>query len=815
MQKVKFSEIKSELIANMQSQTLIPIFGSGFTCDCKSCNGHVPSGKQYKDYMIVQLEKMESFSESESSSLKTSSFSDISTYYQKIISKQEQNSYLKDNFTNVKLESFKRDILSFPWQYIYTLNIDDGIERNSDYKRVICANRKVNKEIFNSDKCVIKLHGDVEEILSYEDSAEIFSSEQYVSSLRDNIFLLDKLKHDSQNYNLLFIGCSLSDEIDLIYSLGELSKSDAIVSRYCFGANLSNKLEEIKYEKYGITHYVEFSSYDEMYKELFCAEKEALSIRNDELKNYHISEIDKISNDYCLNKSFWFDGKSLRKNEGTLYKPYFFVERVVCEKIVNNMEKCPVQILLGSGCSGKTYVLAAIAYRIKNKTVYFFETKDRISDESFKSLLNYENKVILADSSFFTYYQIEQIVKNAMMLKHNKTSIVIVVPKNDRDIQGIIKLCEMNNIITNNDLININVDNRFSDTEIEKINPLLTSVEIGIVEKSKTIVDNIIETSRKLLVESKYQKVNVNTSSYRHIAALIALATEKKIYTTRAIELDIDRELNDEVKLANPLIDRESTWQFERSNGDNPPTKYVINAQYWLYEQLKFIAKSDNTHERIVKAYEYIVSKILSAEGKLDLMRKSSNSAYKEYILFDNINQIFYSDDKNGQKSLELIRQIYDNLSNQLSTDPNFMHQQAKCYIKLSYYEHNKKIKIEYLEKAYRNANVASSIFQARFAESHSDKLLISIAHVDYTSALIRCHICRINQYEEIDDNSRAIKEMYKAFSSPYNTYEYAKSDTFNYGNAIHEMINKSMDDISLVDSEACELLGPLFLKIK
>ena len=52
---------------------------------------------------------------------------------------------------------------------------------------------------------------------------------------------------------------------------------------------------------------------------------------------------------------------------------------------------------------------------------------------------------------------------------------------------------------------------------------------------------------------------------------------------------------------------------------------------------------------------------------------------YKDYILFDNIFQIFRS------QGTKIIRDIYQSLNDILATDPNYLHQRAKCYIRSAY----------------------------------------------------------------------------------------------------------------------------------
>ena len=117
-------------------------------------------------------------------------FSDIATIYHAIIPKEEQRNYLRNNFTNVELSSDKRKFLDINWPYIYTLNTDDAIEKNSRYTTVVYSNRNLWDEIFANEKCTIKLHGHIDDILTYEDSnCEILIFPQYVHEFDDNRIL--------------------------------------------------------------------------------------------------------------------------------------------------------------------------------------------------------------------------------------------------------------------------------------------------------------------------------------------------------------------------------------------------------------------------------------------------------------------------------------------------------------------------------------------------------------------------------------------------------------------------------------------------
>lgn len=61
---VLYSEVKSEIQQQLKRAALIPILGSGFTRGCTSRNGTVPSGDDYKEYMIGQIIKTRGYDDS-------------------------------------------------------------------------------------------------------------------------------------------------------------------------------------------------------------------------------------------------------------------------------------------------------------------------------------------------------------------------------------------------------------------------------------------------------------------------------------------------------------------------------------------------------------------------------------------------------------------------------------------------------------------------------------------------------------------------------------------------------------------------------
>lgn len=795
---VPYSEVKLEIQQQLKRAALIPVLGSGFTRGCTSRRGTVPSGDDYKNYMINQIMKERGYDDSKRDNYEKKQFSDIATIYHAIIPKEEQRNYLRNNFTNVELSSDKRKFLDINWPYIYTLNTDDAIEKNSRYTTVVYSNRNLWDEIFANEKCTIKLHGHIDDILTYEDSnCEIFDLPQYVQSLNDNRILLDKLKHDYEFLNLIYIGCSLSNEIDL---LSIASKSTISGNRYYCTVTPPDEDNLLMLSTYGITHCVIFNSYDEIYTELTISAEEAEKIEKSDLDKYKTFDFKELQDGFDMNKAYLFHGKTLIDKERRVLLPSFFTSREITDKLAKNIKNKGTQILVGSGCSGKTYVTIDLARRVVDKDVFVFQSRERINDDAFSALLSKENCLIITDSKALSEQQIEDIIRSDLERVKRQNSFVIVENKSNRDLISLLSLLRMTGAIKKNELIPYQLKNRLTAEKSKELNEKLVKSSFGIFSEGKTISDNIIDISTRLIQKSKFDRIVPKMETVKEVACLVVLATKEKIYSEEVVILNLEEEFISQKKKAFPLIEDEGTWDFEISRGNNSPMKYVVNAEFWLYNQLSKFAKVSSGQKKIIEAYQYIVQKIIEHYGKPDLKRGEKNARYKEYILFDNINQIFVS------QGNVLIRGIYEALSDLLSTDPNYLHQRAKCYIRSSYMTSDFSKKQQWLIQAQRDASSSHKIFEERYIESENEKVQISSAHALYTVALTLCHLAKLANNKDSKLNEQAIETLYLALSSPYNSMEFIKKDkSYNYDNVIEETITTFAANLSLIPSEKAQ----------
>lgn len=59
--------------------------------------------------------------------------------------------------------------------------------------------------------------------------------------------------------------------------------------------------------------------------------------------------------------------------------------------------------------------------------------------------------------------------------------------------------------------------------------------------------------------------------------------------------------------------------------------------------------------------------------------------------------------------------------------------------------------------------------------------------------------------------NSSAVRVLYEAMKSPYNSYDFARNDSFNYQNVLERLIHTTISDRSLVSDDCVPLLVELF----
>lgn len=315
MEVCYWCDVCEDMAKHIRNKSLIPILGAGFSANAIANEGRVPSGKDLKDEMLLQIKNT---GDDVSKIEKIEDLKKIALYYKAKVSESIRKKYLLKNFTDVKLLDYQKNFLSIKWPYIYTFNIDTAIEDNSNFKNIILPNKVADAEVIKKlNNCLFKIHGDVNEYCRYKDSScYIFDYKEYAKSIENNKYMINKIKHDLTNNNVIFVGCSLTDELDLL-SLDFTDEPIVKASRYYVTTEKPDTYKEIELEQYGITHVVIVDEYINFYNNIFELYKEMEKIQTDELDKFKNNEIVYIPNVHEKNIDYLYLGKMNYDSKGS------------------------------------------------------------------------------------------------------------------------------------------------------------------------------------------------------------------------------------------------------------------------------------------------------------------------------------------------------------------------------------------------------------------------------------------------------------------------------------------------------------------
>lgn len=781
--------IRDILVSAFRSKSLVPIVGSGFTYGLKATSGIVPDGKKYKEHMISELVRNPALADNDKSELSQCTFSQLCDYYEDddLVSDEVRIEYLRAHFYRVFFpeNDIRKKILTIDWPYIYTLNVDDAIESSSDYNTVISpCGGEYREKIFSSNKCVIKLHGDILDIVKYKNSPKVFTSKEYILSLDTNAALLSKLKNDISNQNVIIIGCSLDDEVDL-KSLSNTTinnpTKDNLSHSFLFVKGTPSKLQISKYKTYGVTEVVTFPDYDSMYDFLYGAWSESTQIQQDELSQFsHIGLINLDASQKEKNQNYYLWGKGLlSEKKKELIIPYYFISRAVTKKIIMNLPLNKVHFLVGGHISGKTYLLADLYRTIRDRTVYYFSSKSKLSNRALDSLLHSRGIVVLLDTNALTRDQLELIVTNCDLIKQNENNVIVAINKNDSDSFGLVKWKLRQGIIQDGDIIRYSIDNRFSLDELTTINKYLPAIDLTVFLPDRTILDQLIYEESVSSKSGRFTQHKLKIADTAELSLLIVIAIKEKLSSLEIVQFGFEEILGQALKKYSPFIEKTNTFDFEKDEDDYSQFKYILNSKYWLQRELGEFARNDSNHEMVINAFYYIVDRII---------RISKNDYYiyrkkvRDFIMFDILNDVFL--DKH-RGNLQLIMKVYEKLQILLSDDYNFLHQKAKCYMNCGYGMKDKLEKEEYFNNAKKLAFVSESMIVKKMEHSDSETLQIALSHVHYTIAAVSTELCILCGYKNLSELENTISYLLRALESPYNSNDFKKDAHKRYSHGI------------------------------
>ena len=758
--EVNLQEMMPLFKSLIKSAILIPIIGSGFSCDCRASKGYVPNGPQMKSEMIKRILETE---DEEKESLEQYSFQQIARYYNNFVSKEVRKKYLLDCFTKVKLSPLLCSFLNLPWKYLYTLNIDDAIEGNSDFY-VLEPHRRLDTRVKEDGRVVFKIHGDAKNmaLLDDDESFSVFDTDQYIVSLEKNKSILDQLKQDYIDKNLLFIGCSLQNELDLLHVFSKIYDNEKYckTDRFYVSDKKLSKFQLLDLEKYGITKVVYVDSYDNFYESLSLLDEELKYKSEDELvqfKNIPIEVLDFISEnnkDYILNGKNPFD-----KKKGKIVLPYYFIKREIGNKILEQIDYYPLQIVYGKRISGKTYLLLDILRGIADRDRYYFNSRERIGKNNIDYLLSKNNAAVIIDTHVLNEDDLNYIIKYDLKTLMQKNIRIILVS----DVSKKSDALALSNA-NQNPLIKIYyLENKFREgEEIESLKEKMSSCNLLYFSATKTLLDNLILIQEKIGKSNQvlFRNFRVEPKNYLHIVYLLLLANYGKVTSADLIKFCLRSEPYELMPKLESAVEEDYRYMITASIYDNSYYQIVCNAQSWLLGYLSKIALNPNYFESIVKAFYYIVLKLFDEKND----QKKNKKLFK-LIKFDNINMLLGGVRKRGTSAVirKLIQDIYAELKPILSNEYQFNHQQAKCLLwaieELNYEDRKKDI-----DFAFRSISLCLQQIQDLLDKKPTNSYLgISFAYAQFTLGIIRIKMFYFEK--NLENYQKAVKQLAKALS--------------------------------------------------
>jgi len=386
-----------ELITLFKSSRLIPFFGSGYTKGSKAKKGKVPDANGLTKIITETAAANPSLDTNQVAQIK--SISALKSAFgllerEEYISAKSAQTLLTNTFSEVDLATQeKRDILSIDWPHIFTFNIDDAIERQNRGLKVLQPNKRTSREYISAHRCLFKIHGDITECSSNEDTNLIFTWRQYSNSIASNKAMLSFLSDESRNSSFLFIGCSLDGELDLI----NLSKETPLKKSIFIKKGKATIEEEITLGAYGISRVIYFDDYDEIYKWIHSTLK---GVKREPVTREIFFDESPLTRD---------EAKLLISNGGPLYKlagqrriaraSSTFAPRELIEEFGRKIRRVECVLLTGRRFSGKTLFLFQAILSLQEYSTKFFASSDPYNPTIKTQLESLDNHLFVFDSN--------------------------------------------------------------------------------------------------------------------------------------------------------------------------------------------------------------------------------------------------------------------------------------------------------------------------------------------------------------------------------------------------------------------------------
>lgn len=809
-------------------QNIVPFFGSGFTRGCPARRGRVPSVDELKAELVDIIVKIENYAKDVREELEQLKLSDLAEIFWPTLEKETTpqtyrdrfNDYVENHFCQVHdLSVEQRKLIDCRWRYLYTLNYDDGIERASkEQLRVIVPYSKQNQRWLAQKRCLYKIHGDSAKFLETGESKYcILSTRQYLQALddRENQAMRQNLETDFSSNNIIFFGCSLLAELDILLTAGaklpqkkqQNGDTHSYYVRYVDDKTTPLSLiNQKKYENFAITDIINVTAecMEEFYAFLTKISAEAGRLQEtDDLSDFMGFQFLRREPTERANIDYIFFSSYIWPREGTkeIVLPSFFIRRDTTQQVVNaiNAADGNFHVLRGYRVSGKTYALVDLLKEFQSRDTYYFTSNRRISNRCFERLLAMKNVILIFDEHTLTGDQIGNITsKYRETIKNNAVQIVTAVDRSSGTftrqyfdhfpgMEGFVKIYQLPSGLTQN--------------EAKCFNAEFGKLGLQDYEDGWSWLDFMLKIDEASLKKYGTRLPDINIiRDIETLKTLILFANQESIPISQGNVMGVAETLYSLCKTADVAIQKDYLSEAELAPDIHDSFRFVTNSKYWVYKCLSVYAKNSTHYDTIADAFYEISSAIQRQyNGRFG---SAYYQAIKPYYFFDTIQSVFFFDSKYGG-SLLLPDLIYKKLLSLFRDDFQFLHQKAKCLLWNSRRKKDERGRSEMLNEALQQITRAS-----RLAEKKApDNLEYTLYHMGVTKTLILANNWRFCQSQFTNDERlEQLSVLLKTFYEMERQMELWGSDS--------ELDYQEMEDLDwfvshLVDSKIRLLMLP------
>ena len=681
--KIDYVEAIHFLAKTALSRELVPFFGAGFTMGCPTKSSRmVPGSNGALESMKKILLSIDTpFDEN---ALSEMGFFEISDIFFEYVPISERADYFEEYYTGVSLFPIQIDFLrKINWPYAYTINIDDGIENNSDFKPILPYHKLRRPK--TSQKLLYKLHGDAVFESSYVDDKQqniIFSSSQYLQAITEsnNADIYSALLSDYSQKNLLFIGCSLQNESDLIFINDKSTHYKKDTYRIAVRSSEPSLFEQQKLKKHGINQLVIVNDYASFYRD-FIQEYEKQSAEARSAIYEHINPCISNTKDKSISLQLLSGKDIFVPDNNEFIHGAFHIARTAVSEIIQELSDHSYVLLKGRRFSGKTYVLCSVAEYYRTKDVFYFPSTSFVDEDILQAIFDSQSdSLFLFDSNSVSPDEYALLLRYAPKLKKRNNLMVIAANTSDNHLISLLK-CNVVELLNN-----------WDDNEILLSSKAFDSFGLIRRKKNQTNIDYLYSLTDKQNIQIPFIRDPSLRFTANELTVLIALAALDKLYFSYIVALGVSSiEIDNLCKKIAPIVELIPTSHDEVTR--HSTCKLVHNSKIALIDLITHFHSKDITTSIITIVKHY----------RPDYARRR---LYVEVILFDTINQLFslHVDSKS------LVYSIYGALRPYLQDDMHYWLQRAKSIYRTTNSTEDLETAYQYAKKAYLDGNNSLAI---------------------------------------------------------------------------------------------------------